>query len=80
MPEKLICPSCASPLSDGYLYVRGLGASLHWSSRSDVGFLSRSGLAQIDLGEISQADVGAQAVVRALRCDSCDSITFRARS
>jgi len=79
MTDQPICPYCSSPLSDAYLYVRGLGAALHWSSRPDIGLLSRADLIQVNLNDISNADVGAQAVVDALRCESCDSLSFRSK-
>ena len=74
------CPYCSSSLGDVFLYVRGLAASLHVSARADVGLLSRSDLTQIDLGEISQTETGAQAVIPALLCKSCNSISFKTRS
>ena len=79
MPDNTKCPFCSSQLSKSYLYVRGLGASLHRGTRADIGFLSRADLQQINLGEISQTDTGAQAVIDALHCDSCDSMSFKAR-
>ena len=71
------CPYCSAPLEDAYLYVRGIFGALHYSSKPDVSWLSRSGLTQIDLGAVSKTGTGAQAVLSALRCDSCGSISFR---
>ncbi len=73
------CPFCSTPLTDTYLYVRGAFAALHFSAKPDVSWLSRSDLTQIDLGAVSEAGSGAQAVLSALRCDSCGSISFRAQ-
>lgn len=71
------CPYCDSAMTDGYLYVRGISAALLWSTRPDVGLLSRKDLNLIDLRKISQTDPGAQGVIPALRCDNCDSISFK---
>lgn len=65
-------------MSDSYIYVRGIGAAMFRSSNPDVRLLSRSHLQQIDLGKISRVDTGAQAVIPALHCESCDSISFKA--
>ncbi|NNC77176.1 MAG: hypothetical protein HKN77_04385 [Woeseiaceae bacterium] len=78
MTETHNCPFCAAPLKPTYLYVRGIGAALHRSDRPDVGLLSRSGLEQINLADISQTDTGAQAVIESMHCESCDSISFKA--
>jgi hypothetical protein len=78
MSETPNCPFCSVPMNSAYLYVRGLGASLHRSTRPDVGLLSRTDLQQVDLGDISQTGTGAQAVISALYCESCDSISFKA--
>lgn len=80
MPETAMCSFCSSAMTPTFLYVRGLGASLHRSGRPDVGLLSRTDLQQIDLGEISITDTGAQAVISALHCESCSSICFKASS
>jgi len=79
MAEKT-CPFCSSLLDEAYLYLRGLVVGLHYSARSDVSIFSRSDLTQIDLREISESDPGAQAIIRALRCPSCGSISFKAAS
>ena len=71
------CPFCSSSLNKAYLYVRGLGASLHISAKPNTRFISRSGLAQIDLDAISKTGTATQAVISALQCSSCDSISFR---
>ena len=72
------CPYCSSTLEATHLYVRGAFTSLHFSARPDVSWLSRSDLTQIDLGAISKGGTGAQAVIGALRCESCGSISFQA--
>ena len=77
MSDTQICPFCSVPMKPMYLYVRGIFVSLHRSTRSDVGFFSRSDLQQIDLDAISHTDAGSQAVISALRCESCDSIIFK---
>jgi len=71
------CPFCSAPLEDAYLYVRGVFAALHFSSKPDVSWLSRSELTQVDLDAVSKTGTGAQAVISALRCESCGSISFR---
>ena len=70
------CPFCCSPMRETFLYVRGLGASLHESASSEVGAFSRKGLAQIDLTALSPSDTGSQAVLAALACD-CGSVSFK---
>ena len=67
-------------MQDAFLYVRGIATALFHAKSPDVGLLSRSGLEQIRLDEISRTDAGAQAVISALRCDRCDAISFRAQS
>ena len=74
------CPFCSSPLDQAYLYLRGFGVGLHYSSSSDVSLFSRSGLTQIDLRDISESDPGTQAIISALRCTSCGSISFKGSS
>jgi len=78
MSEKKNCPFCSAPVNTAYLYVRGLGASLHRSTWPDVGSMSRTDLEQVKLDDISQTGTGAQAVISALHCESCDSISFKA--
>ena len=73
------CPYCSTPLEDAYLYVRGAFSALLFSAKPDVSWFSRSGLTQIDLSAVSETGTGAQAVLSALRCDSCGSISFRAQ-
>jgi hypothetical protein len=80
MSETTTCSFCSAAMNPTFLYVRGLGASLHRSARPDVGLLSRADLQQIDLGEISKTETGAQAVIGAFHCESCDSIFFKASS
>ncbi len=74
------CPFCSSSLVEAYLYLRGLSVGLHYSSKPDISLFSKSGLTQIDLRDISEADPGAQAVIRALRCESCGSMSFKGDS
>jgi hypothetical protein len=74
------CPFCSSSLDEAYLYLRGVSVGLHHSARPDVSLFSRSDLTQIDLREISESDPGAQAIIKALRCPSCGSISFKATS
>lgn len=78
MSEAPDCPFCTAAMKSAYLYVRGFGASLHRSTRSDVGLLSRTDLQQVDLDDISQTNTGAQAVIEAWHCEPCDSISFKA--
>ena len=75
MTEKP-CPNCQQLLEDGFVYFRGAGSSLHWSTDADVGALSRKGLTQIDL----QRTVGGrnQATLPAVRCGDCGFIGFNA--
>ena len=74
------CPFCSSSLVEAYLYLRGLSVGLHYSARPDVSLFSRSDLTQINLKDISESDPGAQAIIGALRCPSCGSISFKATS
>lgn len=75
--NSIRCPECEGDLEKGFLYVRGIGAALFWSNRGDTGLMSRKNLEQIDLGKISQGNAGAQAVVEAWRCPSCEFVCFR---
>ncbi len=79
MPDNK-CPYCSSTLDQAYLYVRGLAASLHVSTKADTRLFSRSGLTQVDLEAISEGAAGTQAIISALRCTSCESISFRTRA
>ena len=74
------CPFCASELEEAYLYVRGFSTALFVSSRPNTSIFSRSGLTQIDLGAISESGAGVQAVIKALRCTACESISIRTNS
>jgi len=65
-------------MEKGYLYVRGLGGSLFWSTEKNSGFFSRRGLQQIDLGKISALSPRAQAVIQAGKCGNCGTVSFRA--
>ena len=79
MSDYPVCPFCSSKLTKSYLYVRGLGAAIHWSPRPDIGFLSRTDLNQVNLSDISHVNTGAQAIIDVLRCESCDSISFKSK-
>lgn len=74
---NVTCPACSAQMKKGHLYVRGLSASLHWSSRGDTKFLSRKNLEQIDLSQISTRPTGGQAVLDAWLCPVCDLLSFR---
>lgn len=69
--SQMMCPKCHAPSENGFLYVRGLGASLFWSTTDRTRFFSRKDLNQFDLGRLSKTPVGAQAVVPAYRCKQC---------
>ena len=79
MSESGTCPYCGEPLRPDNLYLRGIAGALLRSERDDVGVLSRSGLEQIDLRDISRGGVGAQAVIPSLYCESCGAVCFRSR-
>ena len=71
------CPECKGHLEQGFVYVRGIGAAMFWSESGDTGLMSRKNLEQINLGNISETDAGAQAVIKAWRCPSCEFVCFR---
>ena len=73
----MLCPSCKKDMESGFLYVRGFGSALFWSGAGDTGFLSRRGLDQIDLTNLSVTGTGAQAVLAAARCPACTMIAFK---
>lgn len=77
MVSTVSCPYCGEPLADVYLYIRGLGASLSWSTRADAPLTSRRDLTLIDLETISSGGTGMQAIVPAQRCDACGGLCFR---
>ena len=77
--SDLTCPVCATTLEKGHLYVRGIFASLHWSTRGDTRVLSRKNLEQIDLSRISSTPAGGQAVINAWLCPACNLLSFRQR-
>lgn len=74
------CPYCSEPLEEAYLYVRGIFSSLHVSGSPTVPWHSRFELQQLDLNALSETGTGSQAVIGALRCKSCGSISFQAQS
>ena len=76
MTTKPSCPRCGDPLEPGYLYVRGLGASVHWSTEPGKSFLSRKGLRQLDLSAGSQTNAGGQAELESHHCPSCNLYCF----
>ena len=71
------CPGCAAEMEAGFIYVRGMATSLHWSTQGDTGALSRRNLEMIDLGRISPTGARNQAVVPAARCASCGMAAFK---
>lgn len=79
MPEPRNCPYCSEPLRPDNLYVRGIAAALLRSEQDDVGILSRAGLQQIDLRDVSRGNVGAQAVIPSLYCETCGGVCFQSR-
>lgn len=70
------CPQCNHELESGFLYVRGFGSSLCWGWDSTTGFLSRRGLEQIDLTNMSVTGTASQGVPQAKRCTGCSAIVF----
>jgi hypothetical protein len=73
----MTCSVCGGGMEQGFMYVRGIGGAVFWGGTRDVGFLSRKGLEQIDLGAVSVTGTGAQAVVDAWRCNPCKMLAFR---
>lgn len=71
------CPSCAVEMSEGFLYVRGIGGALFWSASGTASFFSRQDLVQIDLERASVRPVGTQAVLKAWSCVRCAMLAFR---
>jgi len=71
------CPSCGADLKTGFLYLRGIGGSLFWSTQKDVALLSRRGLEHIDLNRLGLAGAGGQTILDAHRCPSCSTIVFK---
>jgi len=74
--SQMKCPKCDTQLEKGFIYIRGLGASIFWSTSENTWFLSRKDLTQLDLGRISKTPVGAQAVLPAFRCGQCGMAMF----
>lgn len=74
------CPDCDGEMQNGGLYVRGFGGSLFWSPQKDIGFVSRKGLEQIDLSEVSLTPTAGQAVLDSWRCNGCGWIAFGSRA
>ena len=71
------CPACAGDMSDGFLYVRGIGGAMFWSTSGTGSFLSRNDLVQIDLERVSVRPIGTQAVLKAWSCMKCGMLAFR---
>ena len=75
----MTCPECDSDMDDGFLYVRGTGASLAWSADPDTRFFSKKGLELVNLTELSRTPTGGQAVLDAPRCPKCGLVVFRSK-
>lgn len=71
------CAECGKEMEPGFVYVRGMGGSLFWSTDGDVRFPSKRGLEQLDLSKLSTTSIGAQAVVSASRCTQCGVVSFQ---
>ncbi len=71
------CPECSTEMELGFLYVRGMGSSLAWSSDPNVRFFSKKGLDIVNLTELSRTPTGGQAVLEAARCSGCNIVSFR---
>ena len=70
------CPSCETTLEKGFLYVRGFGGSLFWSTSGSTRFFSRRDLDPVNLGRLSTTPTGGQAVLEAWRCPDCGLVAF----
>ena len=73
------CPECGKEMKDGFLYVRGVGGSLFWSTEGNVRFPSKRTLEQLDLSKLSATPTGAQGVLNASRCTDCGVLSLRYR-
>lgn len=73
----MTCPDCQAEMEDGFLYVRGIGSSLSWSSDPKVRFFSKKGLDIVNLTALSRTPTGGQAVLDAPRCRQCKLVAFR---
>ena len=71
------CSGCGKTMDKGYLYVRGMGGSLFWSTEGGVRFPSKRSLEQLDLSKLSTTPIGAQGVLEAWRCANCGVLSFR---
>jgi len=74
------CQNCDKEMTGGFIYLRGLGVSLHWATSKDISILTRKGLERMDLGKMSVVGIGKQAIIEALRCDACQKVTFNTQS
>jgi hypothetical protein len=63
-------------LEKGFLYVRGFGGSLFWSTTGSTRFFSKGNLEPINLGQLSTTPTGGQAVLEAWRCPDCELVAF----
>ena len=71
------CSKCDHDMENGALYLRGFGASLFWSAKTDVNFLSKKGIEQIHLGKLSiTGSANSQAVIDSWRCPTCKIVSF----
>ena len=75
----MICPECQVQMDKGFLYVRGIGSSLAWSSDPKIRFFSKKGLDFVNLTELSRTPTGGQAVLDASRCPHCNRVAFRSK-
>jgi hypothetical protein len=73
------CSECSREMEAGYLYVRGFGVALLWSSSPAVSAVSSQGVAQIDLRSIGAAPSRLQAIVPAFRCPECYDVRFKTK-
>jgi len=74
------CQNCDKEMTVGFIYLRGLGGSLHWATSKDISILSRNGLEQMDLDKMSVVGSSIQAIIEALRCAACQKVTFNTQS
>lgn len=72
-------PECNSDMDEGFLYVRGMGASLAWRADPDTRFYSKKSLELVNLTDLSRTPAGAQAVLDAPRCSACGLVVFRSK-
>ena len=74
------CSNCDYNMVNGALYLRGFGGALFWSTNKDAKFLSKKGLEQIHLGNLSiTGSANTQAVVNSWRCPNCKLVSFETK-